>query len=58
MADPTSTARRYLDHLTVERGLADNTLAAYRRDLDRYLAFLAKRGVNELDRVDPATIRA
>jgi integrase/recombinase XerD len=58
MADPTSTARRYLDHLTVERGLADNTLAAYRRDLDRYLAFLAKRGVHELDGVDPATIRA
>jgi integrase/recombinase XerD len=24
---------RYLDHLTVERGLATNTLAAYRRDL-------------------------
>lgn len=31
---------RYLDHLTVERGLAANTLAAYRRDLTRYLEFL------------------
>ena len=32
---------RYVDHLTVERGLAANTLAAYRRDLTRYLEFLA-----------------
>lgn len=34
----------YLAHLTVERGLSRNTLAAYRRDLSRYLAFLAARG--------------
>ena len=34
----------YLDHLGVERGLSANTLAAYRRDLTRYLAFLAGRG--------------
>ena len=58
MTDPTSAARRYLDHLTVERGLADNTLSAYRRDLDRYLAFLASRGVARLEDVQPATIRA
>lgn len=31
---------RYVDHLTVERGLAGNTLAAYRRDLTRYVEFL------------------
>ncbi len=58
MADPTSAARRYLDHLTVERGLADNTLDAYRRDLDRYLAFLDTRGVADLDEVDPGTVRS
>lgn len=34
----------YLAHLTVERGLSANTLAAYRRDLGRYVAFLDARG--------------
>ena len=58
MQDPTAAARRYLDHLTVERGLADNTLAAYRRDLERYLAFLHDRDVDDLNEVDPRLIRA
>lgn len=34
----------YLAHLSVERGLSANTVAAYRRDLVRYLAFLATSG--------------
>ena len=34
----------YLAHLTVERGLALNTLAAYRRDLARYVAHLDAAG--------------
>lgn len=34
----------YLAHLTVERGLAPNTLVAYRRDLARYVAYLAATG--------------
>nr|WP_306365638.1 site-specific tyrosine recombinase XerD [Nocardia sp. CC227C] len=38
----------YLDHLTVEKGAARNTLAAYRRDLGRYREFLAARGVTGL----------
>lgn len=33
----------FLDHLSAERALADNTLAAYRRDLRRYRAYLADR---------------
>ncbi len=35
---------RYLDHLSVERGLSDHTLQAYRRDLARYQAVMAARG--------------
>ena len=34
--------RTYLDHLTIERGLAANTLTSYRRDLRRYQQFLAE----------------
>ncbi|MEO0024897.1 MAG: Tyrosine recombinase XerD [Actinomycetota bacterium] len=32
----------YLRHLAIERGVADNTLAAYRRDLASYLSFLER----------------
>lgn len=41
----------YLDHLTVERGTARNTVDGYARDLRRYLAFLADAGVSDLGRV-------
>jgi integrase/recombinase XerD len=37
--------RSYLAHLQVERGLAANSLAAYRRDLDRYVAHLTMLGL-------------
>lgn len=37
----------YLLHVAVERGLAPNTLAAYRRDLRRYQRFLEAAGVAE-----------
>jgi len=39
-----SAVEDYLAHLTVERGLAVNTLAAYRRDLARYVAHLDAAG--------------
>jgi integrase/recombinase XerD len=41
----------YLDHLTVERGLAPNTIASYRRDLRRYAEFLESAGVRGLAEV-------
>ena len=58
MTDPSSAARRFLDHLTVERGLADITLAAYRHDLERYVAFLTRRDVDDVDAVDPSLVRS
>ncbi|MDP3969202.1 MAG: site-specific tyrosine recombinase XerD [Nocardioides sp.] len=48
--------RTYLDHLVVERGLAPNSVASYRRDLRRYAAHLATHGTTELDGVDEATV--
>lgn len=48
--------RTYLDHLAVERGLADNTLTSYRRDLRRYLGFLGRTGVASLEQVTEAVV--
>ncbi len=41
--------RTYLDHLVVERGLAENTLTSYRRDLRRYTEFVAAEAGPEVD---------
>ncbi|MDQ1641669.1 MAG: integrase/recombinase XerD [Actinomycetota bacterium] len=58
-ATPMQTAlRAYLDHLTVERGLASNTLSSYRRDLRRYLGHLAARDVTEPGRVGEPDVSA
>ncbi|MBB5831508.1 tyrosine recombinase [Brachybacterium aquaticum] len=46
---------QYLGHLRVERGLSDNTLAAYSRDLRRYLRDLAQRDL-EATAVDPSDL--
>ncbi len=41
----------YLDHLTIERGVAANTLSSYRRDLRRYSKHLSDRGIYDLAKV-------
>jgi integrase/recombinase XerD len=41
----------FLDYLSVERGLAKNTIIAYREDLHIYLDFIIKRGINALSKV-------
>ncbi|SCY09137.1 integrase/recombinase XerD [Microbacterium sp. LKL04] len=41
----------FLRHITIERGLSAHTVAAYRRDLAGYLAWLAERGVEDTDAV-------
>ena len=41
----------YLRHLTIERGLSAHTIAAYRRDLAGYTAWLAANGVTGSDGV-------
>jgi len=35
----------FVNFLAVERGLAENTLLAYRRDLNKYVQFLEKKGI-------------
>ncbi|WP_319450568.1 MULTISPECIES: site-specific tyrosine recombinase XerD [unclassified Mycobacterium] len=46
----------YLEHLTIERGVAANTLSSYRRDLRRYTAHLTTRGIDDLAAVAEADV--
>ncbi len=49
---------RYLRHLTEERRLSPLTVAAYRRDLERFCAFCRERGLRTWAEVDAAALRA
>ncbi|RFA08963.1 site-specific tyrosine recombinase XerD [Subtercola boreus] len=48
----------YLRHVTIERGLSANTLAAYRRDLGRYAAWLAAAGIQRPEEISETQIGA
>jgi integrase/recombinase XerD len=54
--DLVRAVRTYLDHLVVERGLAENSVKSYRRDLRRYLEYLEGIGVTDLDQVTEQTV--
>ena len=47
---------RFMDYLSVERGLAKNTLDAYGRDLARYSAYLQAKGVADATEADESTV--
>jgi integrase/recombinase XerD len=58
---PDELAQLLAEHdswLAVERGLAANSLAAYRRDLKRYAAYLRRHGVTDPAGVDESTVAA
>lgn len=48
----------FVRHVTIERGLSINTIAAYRRDLVVYTSWLAAQGITEFSAVTPATVSA
>ncbi|MBC7595917.1 MAG: site-specific tyrosine recombinase XerD [Kineosporiaceae bacterium] len=56
----TSTVSRavqdYLSHVSVERGLADNTVRSYRRDLLRYAAFVECKDLGEPREIGEAQV--
>lgn len=49
---------RYLRHIALERGRSVNTVAAYRRDLARYVVHLEARGIEELAAITEADVAA
>lgn len=42
----------FLSYLGSEKGLAQNTLISYRRDIEMFIALLNERGISSLDRVE------
>lgn len=49
---------QYLEYLEIEKGLSNNTLEAYRRDLDAFLEFCFGMDVNEIDEITRSNVNA
>ncbi|MDE2699231.1 MAG: site-specific integrase, partial [Gemmatimonadota bacterium] len=48
--------QRFLDSVTLERGLSDNTARAYERDLSRYLTLLTDLGIRAPDEISQTEV--
>jgi integrase/recombinase XerD len=46
----------YLNYLLIERGVAQNTLEAYGRDLRRFLVFMEQKGLTQLQEATPEVL--
>ena len=57
MANLQANIDSYLRHLTIERGMAKNTLLAYRRDLDRYQDFLVSHSIDSSNQITELLVR-
>ena len=51
------SVRDFLNYLTVEAGLSNNTILAYGRDLKSFLEYCKSNKVSRLDRIKPALIQ-
>lgn len=47
----------YIDYISYEKGLSDNTKISYKMDLMAYKAFLSKKGINSWNKVKQADIQ-
>lgn len=57
MASLQRSVDGYLRHLTIERGMAKNTLLAYKRDLSKYLETLEKLGITDSSEITEIVVR-
>ena len=57
MDEIEQASEAYLDHLAIERGLSNNTVGSYRRDLARYHEYLAGADIHTLGEITPETLR-
>ena len=46
----------FLNYLSVERGLSNNTIVSYRKDLNNYIDFIEKNNINSLSKVTKESI--
>ncbi len=54
---PITQIKPFLDYLSIECGLADNTILAYRRDLHRFSLFCLDNHLDDPRSVDPLNIQ-
>ncbi|MBF0118710.1 MAG: site-specific tyrosine recombinase XerD [Desulfobacterales bacterium] len=47
---------RYINYLTIEKGLSNNTIASYSADLVKYFDFLKAKEINDISKADTAII--
>jgi integrase/recombinase XerD len=48
--------QQYIDHLIIEKGLSNNSIESYSRDLAQYIDFLYKNNINTIGQSDTASI--
>jgi len=53
----SQSVRDFLDYLTVEAGLSNNTVLAYGRDLKSFLEYCRSQNVSRLQQIKPALIQ-
>ncbi len=52
------TLDQFLHYLIVEKGLSKNTIEAYGHNLNRFLEYLKKKGIQDLDQVGKLDVKA
>jgi integrase/recombinase XerD len=52
------TLECFLDYLSIERGLAQNTIISYRYDLISYISFLKKKKINSFNQTDKILVNS